>query len=203
MTVRSLVQIFNPDASSPASVGLGTILRESSRNIRADADPGVLGQVLQDMVDTMIAHPVCIGLSAVQIGLPFSIALVCLSRDPQKDLHVLINPVIEGSSGQKDRKYESCMSVPGYRGQVETRDKIACAYRDENMIKRRHTYSGFLARAIRHEIDHCEGQLFTQHVRGGDQLEATDIFGYEPPVSDPYEKGDIELLTEYLCESSM
>lgn len=199
MSVRPLVQLTDINPRVPAETGNGTELRDRSMPVRLDADQGVLKEVIQDMIETMIAHPVCIGLSAIQIGLPMAISVISLSRDPGKDLRILVNPLIDLKSGKKDRKYESCMSVPGYKGQVESRDKLSCSFRDERLIEKRQTFSGFLARAVRHEIDHCYGILYAQHVEPGEVLETTDLFDYDTPESDPFAEGEIQLLTRYLC----
>lgn len=173
-----------------------SVLLQATQPLRRDLDKERLGLLLRDLVDTLLAHPIAIGLSANQVGIPLSVAVVSLSRDTSSDLTVLINPEVLGTSGGRDRKYESCMSVPGVRGTVERRQKARVQHLNEELDLVTTDLSGFTARAWMHEIDHLHGVLFKEHLVG--HLEKTPAFDYPQPESIPYSTMELQVLTEAL-----
>lgn len=132
-------------------------------------------QIITDIIDTMFAHKIAIGLAAPQLGIDLQIAAVNLTRDPADTL-VLCNPVVVSTSGKKDKKRESCMSIPGYAGAVERREKISITYQNPRGEVLTLNASGFLARAIAHEIDHLQGALYIDRMSSAERLQKTDLF---------------------------
>jgi peptide deformylase len=129
-----------------------------------------------DLLDTMSAQPLCVGLAANQIGSTLQVAVIELSSSDQL---VLVNPKLVSASGKKDRKRESCMSLWGLTGDVERRSKATVVYQDLDLNTHEQTFEGFVARVVQHEIDHLEGRLFIEHVVG--EPSATELFeGYSP-----------------------
>jgi len=198
MTARPLARVQAIDPLKPSTVGLGTTLATISRSIQPDPNEEFIAKLLGDMVDTMVAHPVCIGLSAIQINVPVAMSIVSLSREPAHDLYVLINPSIVSETGKKDSKFESCMSVPGFRGSVVNRTKVEVAYRDKKLNHIVRLFDGFLARAIRHEVDHCWGVMYCAKMGSGEVLHPTDLFDYPEPPNTPYTEKEISTLTSGL-----
>jgi peptide deformylase len=186
MTVRPIVVSSGENGAS---------LKVPTIRVVLSADLDTVRLVATDLADTLFAHPIAVGMSANQIGLGISMAVVCLSRDPA-DLVTVINPEGVTMTGKKDLKYESCMSLPGRRGPVERRYKVQLDYLDVNLVPRTGSFSGFEARVWLHELDHLNGLLYESHVRG--PLMASDAFDYEPPIEVPYSDGDIERLTTEL-----
>ena len=65
---------------------------------------------------------------------------------------------------------EGCLSVPDVYGQVPRYPKVKV--RALNLMGQpiRITATGFLARVLQHEIDHCDGVLFTDRVPNVEKL---------------------------------
>jgi peptide deformylase len=134
-----------------------------------------LGQVVQDLRDTLHADTLSVGLAAPQIGYSVCVAVVNLNKNEAEDL-VLINPEVLSESGDWDTKFESCMSVPHKRGEVKRRKKLRLKYMDLNGIEREYSATGFEARVMLHEIDHLNGVLFVDRMAEGAKIEDTDLF---------------------------
>lgn len=132
-------------------------------------------QLINDLIDTMFAHKIAVGLAAPQLGVNLRIAVVCPSREPSQTI-VICNPAVLSSSGKKDKKKESCMSLPNYAGVVERRDKLSLSFLDRNGRETTLHADGFLARVLSHEIDHLDGTLYVDRIGGVDKLIGTDIF---------------------------
>ena len=85
---------------------------------------------------------------------------------------MLLNPeIVEASRNEKGR--EGCMSVPDLTGDVKRATKITVAGQlplsGERVLI---TTDAFEARALQHEIDHCDGQLFLDRVVSAHALHA-------------------------------
>lgn len=130
--------------------------------------------LIRDLLDTMSAQKLCIGLAANQIGEDLAVAVISFPGLDEEPL-VLINPRVISATGKKDRKRESCMSVWGRTGEVERRTKVLVGYQDENLEPHEREFEGFVARIVEHEIDHLEGVLYTDLVPVGGMVK-TDLF---------------------------
>ena len=121
--------------------------------------------LVNDMIETMYAAP-GVGLAAPQVGVPLRIFVVDISlgRDPA-GLIVMINPQFVVREGMQLEE-EGCLSVPGFEATVvrPTRAVVKGLDRDGTMHER--DGSGLLARAFQHEMDHLDGKLFIDHLRG-------------------------------------
>lgn len=129
-------------------------------NVTADLDA-----LVRDMYDTLYAAP-GIGLAAPQIGVPLRLLIIDLSvgHDP-KGLITLINPEFLVREGMQLEE-EGCLSVPGFNATVARPSRVAVKGLD--LSGREHTYEGegLLARAFQHEMDHLEGRVFVDRLRG-------------------------------------
>ena len=130
----------------------------------ADLTPDV-ERIIDDMIDTMYAAP-GIGLAAPQIGVPLRIFVVDLSVGREPDgLMVMVNPSFVERDGMQLEE-EGCLSVPDFnatvvrpaRAVVKALDRAGTAYQREG--------TGLLARAFQHEMDHLDGTLFVDRLRG-------------------------------------
>ncbi|KDE49479.1 peptide deformylase [Geobacillus sp. CAMR5420] len=119
-----------------------------------------LGRLLDDMYETMLAAD-GVGLAAPQIGVAEQVAVVDVGDEHGRI--ELINPVVIEARGEQV-DVEGCLSFPGLFGEVP-RAKFVNV-RAQNRRGRPFTLSatGFLARALQHEIDHLHGVLFTSKV---------------------------------------
>jgi peptide deformylase len=124
-----------------------------------------LQRVIDDMVETMYAAP-GIGLAATQIGVPLRAFVVDLSvgRDP-KALIVMVNPEFVQRAGVQVEE-EGCLSVPGFNATVLRPARVVVRGRDRNGNEQTIDATALLARAFQHEIDHLDGVLFVDHLRG-------------------------------------
>jgi len=127
-----------------------------------DAD---LDRLIDDMVDTMYAAP-GIGLAAPQVGVPLRVCVIDLSVGRRGgDLHVLINPEFVSREGMQLEE-EGCLSVPGFDATVARPARAVVRALDRHGVERTIEGSGLLARAFQHEVDHLNGSLFLDHLRG-------------------------------------
>jgi len=135
-----------------------------------------VNQVITDLIDTLWAYPICIGLSAPQIGYNYKISVINFERVSKEDTVVLINPIILETTGKKDKKRESCMSVWGKQGEVERRNKVTISYQDIALNKLQSSFEGFHGRAVQHEIDHLNGILYADKLVENKELMDSPIF---------------------------
>lgn len=133
-------------------------------------------QIIVDLRDTLWAYPFSVGLSAPQIGQSYAISVINPTRESPENDQILINPKIISTSGKKDRKRESCMSVWGEMGEVERRDKVVIEFRDEDFNLKQITFTNFESRVIQHEIDHLNGILFSDKLINDSALQHADFF---------------------------
>ena len=121
--------------------------------------------IINDMIDTMYAAP-GIGLAAPQIGVPLRIFVVDLSVGRNaNDLMVFINPVFVERDGVQLEE-EGCLSVPGFNATVARPSRAVVKGLDRTGAERMVEGKDLLARAFQHEMDHLDGKLFLDRVRG-------------------------------------
>jgi peptide deformylase len=124
-----------------------------------------LRKLAADMIETMHAAP-GVGLAASQVGIDLRIAVVDLSvgEDP-KQVHVIVNPEVVHSEGSEVAE-EGCLSLPGISDKVDRPTRIRIQAMDVDGKPLEIDAEDWLARAFCHEIDHLNGVLFTDHLRG-------------------------------------
>jgi peptide deformylase len=139
------------------------VLRVKCREVTTIDDR--VRKLAADMVETMHAAP-GIGLAAPQVGVQERIAVLDLSvgEDP-KQVHVLINPEIVHREGS-ETDVEGCLSLPGLTDKVERPTAVRVKALDLSGKPVDLHADGWLARALCHEIDHLDGVLFVDHLRG-------------------------------------
>lgn len=140
-----------------------TVLHDPARPV-ARITPDI-DSLITDMIETMYAAP-GIGLAAPQVGIPLRIFVVDLSlgRDP-KGLIVMVNPEwIERDGVQLEE--EGCLSVPGFNATVVRPQRAIVKGLDREGNEREVEGTGLLARAFQHEMDHLDGTLFVDRLRG-------------------------------------
>jgi peptide deformylase len=107
-----------------------------------------------------------IGLAAPQVGVSLRIFVIDLSvgRDPAGPL-VMINPEIVERDGVQLEE-EGCLSMPGFNATVVRPSRVMVKGLDREGSEQRREGTGLLARALQHEIDHLDGTLFVDRLRG-------------------------------------
>jgi peptide deformylase len=139
------------------------VLRAKCREVE-ELDAG-LRKLAADMVETMHAAP-GVGLAASQVGVDLRLAVVDLSvgEDP-KQVYVVVNPEILHREGSEVAE-EGCLSLPGINDKVNRPTRVTVRAMDLEGKPFEIQAEEWLARAFCHEIDHLNGVLFTDHLRG-------------------------------------
>jgi peptide deformylase len=139
------------------------ILHEPAR--RVDTVTAEIDRLVEDMIETMYAAP-GIGLAATQIGVGLRIFVVDVSigRNPA-DLIVMINPEFIERDGMQ-LEDEGCLSVPGFTATVVRPERAVVKGLDRTGQEQQREGKGLLARAFQHEMDHLDGMLFVDRLRG-------------------------------------
>jgi peptide deformylase len=152
-----------PVVTAPAAV-----LSRAGREVDPTSDEVV--QLAADLVATMRVSPGCVGLAAPQVGVGARVFCVDVSGHPKSRCHhgtfVLCNAtVVESSRNEKAR--EGCMSVPDLTGDVKRASRLLVSAALPGTGERVELRAeAFEARALQHEIDHCDGLLFLDRVAG-------------------------------------
>ncbi|MFN7962143.1 MAG: peptide deformylase [Thermoanaerobaculia bacterium] len=124
-----------------------------------------LARLAENMVETMYAAP-GIGLAAPQVGVSLRLAVVDLSvgKEPG-ELLVLVNPRLSEPRGEEVDE-EGCLSIPEFTAKVSRPLEIRVSAFNLEGTALELEAEGMLARAICHEVDHLDGVLFVDHLRG-------------------------------------
>jgi len=126
---------------------------------------GEIATLVQDMIETMYAAP-GIGLAAPQIGIPLRIFVVDLSVGRNSGgLLTLVNPEFVDRDGMQLEE-EGCLSLPGFNATVARPGKATVRGLDLNGKEQVVESTELLARAFQHEMDHLDGRVFVDRLRG-------------------------------------
>jgi peptide deformylase len=147
-------------------MALRTILEYPDQRLRTRAQPvtqfdAELGQVIDDMFETMYAAP-GIGLAATQVDVHKRLLVIDISEVRNEPL-VLINPEILSREGVAETE-EGCLSVPGIFDEVKRAAKVRVRYQDRTGAVIEREFEDVLAVCIQHEMDHLEGKLFVDYL---------------------------------------
>lgn len=114
-----------------------------------------------------------IGLAAPQVGILKRLFVSCLDyEDEEGELHigeskVWINPKASNFSEEKVERNEGCLSMPGLYAPVirPLRIDIEALDIDGKPFSFK-PLEGFVARMVLHEIDHLDGVLYVDRIKG-------------------------------------
>jgi peptide deformylase len=152
------------------------LLRKKSRRVRRVSP--ALQQLVDDMVETMHAAN-GIGLAAIQIGVPERVIVVHLPKDEEEEeeenpegdkLYAMVNPELARKSREMEDGIEGCLSIPGWVGEVSRHRAVTVKGLDLQGRPTRIKAEGLLARVFQHEIDHCDGTLFIDHIEDPEKI---------------------------------
>jgi peptide deformylase len=121
--------------------------------------------LIDDMIATMYAAP-GIGLAAPQVGHPLRLFVIDLSlgKNPTA-LYTMINPEFVEREGMQLEE-EGCLSIPGFTSTVARPKRVVVKGLNRQGEEYTIEGTGLLARALQHEIDHLNGCLFVDRLRG-------------------------------------
>jgi peptide deformylase len=146
------------------------ILRYGDRGLHVTAAPITafdegLQRLIDDMVETMYAAP-GIGLAATQVGVPLRVIVIDLSVGRKaEDIIVMVNPQFVSRDGAQ-LEDEGCLSAPGFNATVVRPAKALVKGLDRHGQEVTVEAEGLLARAFQHELDHLDGVVFIDRLRG-------------------------------------
>lgn len=140
-----------------------SILSETARPVEVITPE--IETLIDDMIETMYAAP-GIGLAAPQVGVALRIFVLDLSvgRDPAA-LHVMVNPEFVERDGMQLEE-EGCLSVPGFTSTVARPKRVVVKGLNRQGESQTLEGTDLMARALQHEIDHLNGCLFVDRLRG-------------------------------------
>lgn len=144
----------------------GTRVWEGPARAITRLDDTLVG-LIHDMFETM--HKADgVGLSATQVGLRISLAVIDISEiddySGEKPM-VVINPEILESRGEYTME-EGCLSVPGIRSEVVRADTITVRFTDGTFHPVETELTGIWARVFQHEYDHLRQKFFVDRLSG-------------------------------------
>lgn len=122
-------------------------------------------QLIDDMIQTMYAAP-GIGLAATQVGVSLRIFVADLSAGHRPgELMTFVNPEFVEVQGTQ-LEDEGCLSVPGFNATVTRPARAVLKGLTREGVEQVVEGTGLLARCFQHEMDHLEGTLFVDRLRG-------------------------------------
>ncbi len=136
------------------------ILRQKTKKVKKIDDKII--SLIADMKETMVKCD-ALGLAANQIGEEVSLFLVRQVQSEGDNFLVVINPRIIKEEGRIERE-EGCLSLPGLEEVISRPGLVIVAGLNEKGEEKRFEFSGILARAAKHEIDHLAGKLFIDYL---------------------------------------
>jgi len=151
-----------------------SVLKKKAEPVKIIDDD--IKELAKNMAETMKAAG-GLGLAAPQVGVSLRIMVIDLgylkyekaqsigdeSVEDIFDPQALINPEITEQSGETAIA-EGCLSVPGYRAEVDRYAKIKAKYTDIDGNYHTIEAEGLMAIAFQHEIDHLDGVLFIDRI---------------------------------------
>jgi peptide deformylase len=140
--------------------------------LRTPAEPvtsfdAELRGLVGDLMDTLLGASGRAGVAAPQIGV---LARVFVFAADGARGHV-VNPVIEVSAEQQDGD-EGCLSLPDLYFPTARAARAVVRGVDQHGEPVTVEGTGFLARALQHEVDHLDGVLYIDRLRGGARRQA-------------------------------
>ena len=147
-------------------------LREKSEKVHRIDDEilGIIADMRKLSLDWEKKHPyeLSAAMAAPQIGVNKRIIIVRDDMNDKKNASftALINPEVIKAEGKVNKDYEGCLSVPTVYGMVPRETKVRVKAKLEDGTEVRIKATDELARTLLHEIDHLNGILFIDHIKG-------------------------------------
>ena len=114
-------------------------------------------EIMQDLLETAMSQPPCVGLAANQVG--FDKRIILIRPFGGKLYKIMVNPVIYCKTGGIKKGKEGCLSFPGKSFIVRRHKTVKVRYQIVTGRIMEDTYTGMSARVVQHEIGHLNGVL--------------------------------------------
>ena len=150
-------------AIRPIRVLPAPALRQKAKKVTSIDDS--IQRLIDDMIETMRAA-FGVGLAAPQVGVPLRVAVIEM---PGEEIITLVNPEIVERQGERVLT-ESCLSVPGYEGELKRSIWVKVKAKDRHGRSFRVKGEELLAQALEHEIDHLDGVLYVDRLESPEKL---------------------------------
>lgn len=147
-------------------------LRTKSRKVNkiTDETQEIISEMRKASLDWEKEHPyeLSAAMAAPQLGFNRRIIIIRDDLDDKKNTNftAFIDPEVIKTEGKIEKDYEGCLSVPFIYGLVERPTKVKIKALLEDGTPVRIKAEGSLARTFLHEIDHLDGILFIDHIKG-------------------------------------
>lgn len=147
-------------------------LREKSEKVHEIDDEirGIIADMRKLSIDWEKEHPyeLSAAMAAPQMGILKRIIIIRDDMENKKNASftALINPEVIKTEGKTKKDYEGCLSVPTIYGMVPRATKVKIKAKLEDGTEVRIKATDELARTLLHEIDHLNGILFIDHIKG-------------------------------------
>jgi peptide deformylase len=124
-----------------------------------------LRRLIDDMIETMYAAP-GVGLAATQIGVALRVFVIDLSVGKTSgQLIEMVNPTFVERDGTQLEE-EGCLSAPGFNATVMRPKRVVIKGLNRDGVEQTIEGTDLLARAFQHEMDHLDGVVFIDRLRG-------------------------------------
>lgn len=128
---------------------------------------------IQSLIDNLIAtveEVDGVGISANQVYQALRLFIIAshpsrrYPKAPRMIPTAMINPILLEHSKDQIKDWESCLSIPGIRGNILRFKSVEAQYltRQGKVVKK--TLKGFIARIFQHEYDHINGITFLERL---------------------------------------
>jgi peptide deformylase len=124
-----------------------------------------LQRLIDDMIETMYAAP-GVGLAATQVGVSLRVFVIDLSIGKASgQLIEMVNPTFVEREGAQLEE-EGCLSAPGFNATVVRPKRVVIKGLTRDGAEQTIDGTELLARAFQHEMDHLDGVVFIDRLRG-------------------------------------
>jgi len=130
------------------------VLEQVSTAVDITIDKERIAEVCEALVAEASKHPTCVGLAAIQIGVPLRIFII-----KEGDNWIpFINPEIMLTGGGVKTARECCMSFPGLSIPKRRFKEIVITWLMPSGERLTQKFKVYAARVIQHEYDHINGK---------------------------------------------
>ena len=123
-------------------------------------DPQIDPEELEkNLIESMIEHN-GVGLSANQVGLPYTVFAMYCDNKPI----VVFNPYIVEYSDETTYIKEGCLSYPGLIIAIQRAESVKVEFDVKDSSSKGAVFNGLSSKIFQHEMDHMQGKEFFSDV---------------------------------------